>query len=279
MKAIKIRQVVPSLLIVVCITAATTSHAQDAATATTPAQAPEAPLYTYKVAHDHRIGKGDGELRITESGIEYRGASADEARHNRLWRDNDIKRLSLSKTDLRVVVYEAERIPLIPRNTPKAREGKSLRLGSERDYEFQLVEGEVTPDVVRELLRRFKRPIATSVIPDTDEESGKLLFEIPVFYRQLQGGVSGSLRVYEDHVIFAAEAEGKSHYWRYLDIRDIGNLGRYKFEIATYEGQLGTDGKSYIFDLKRPMTSVEYDALWTKIYEREQLPRLLRTLK
>jgi len=177
---------------------------------------------------------------------------------------------------LRVVVYEAERIPLIPRNTPKVREGKSLRLGNERDYEFRLVEGEVTPDVVRELLARFKRPIATSVIPDADEESGGLLFEIPVFYRQLQGGASGILRVYEDHIVFAAEAEGKSRHWRYPDIRDIGNLGRYQFEIATYEGQLGTDGKSYIFDLKRLMTGAEYDALWARIYEREQSPRLRR---
>ena len=280
MKAIIIRHIVWSLLVATCITAgATTSPAQDPVPITAPAQATENALYAFKVTHDHRIGKGDGELRITEQGIEYRGVSADEARHNRLWRDDDIKRLELSKTALRVVVYEAERIPLIPRNTPKVREGKSLRLGNERDYEFRLVEGEVTPDVVRELLARFKRPIATSVIPDADEESGGLLFEIPVFHRQLTGGASGTLRAYEGHVVFDAEAEGESRFWRIEDIRDIGNLGRYQFEIATYEGQLGTDGKSYIFDLKRPMASREYDALWTRIYERELSPRLRRAPK
>jgi len=266
-------------LMVVALTsaAANISLAQDApAPNATPTPDAEPALYTYKVAHDHRIGKGEGELRITETGIEYRGVSEDEARHNGVWRDDDIKRLELSKTNLRVVTYEATQLPLIPRNTPKIREGKSVRLGSEREHEFRLIEGEITPEVVRTLLARFKRPVATSVLPNEDEESGHLIFEIPVFHRRRAGGASGTLRVYEDYVAFNSEQEGHSRYWRYDDIRDIGNLGRYKFEIATYEGQFGTDGRSYIFDLKRPMTSREYDQLWTKIYEREQTPRLRR---
>ncbi len=269
-------------LIVVALTSAAAgiSLAQDPPVPNaSPAPDAQTVLYSYKVVHDHRIGKGEGELRITEKGVEYRGVSADEARHNRLWRDDDIKRLELSKTGLRVIAYEAERIPLIPRNTPKVREGKSLRLGSERDYEFRLVEGQIMPEVVSVLLARFKRPVSTSVLPDMDQESGRLLFEIPVFHRHLTGGASGTLRAYEGHVVFDAEAQGESRFWRIEDIRDIGNLGRYQFEIATYEGQLGTDGKSYIFDLKRPMASREYDALWTRIYERERSPRLRRAPK
>ena len=57
-------------------------------------------------------------------------------------------------------------------------------------------------------------------------------------------------------------------------IRDIGNLGRYKFEIATWEGQFGVDGKSYVFDLKRPLTEVEYESLWKKVYEQGHRMRL-----
>ena len=49
--------------------------------------------------------------------------------------------------------------------------------------------------------------------------------------------------------------------------RDIGQLGRYQFELATWEGQFGVDGKSYIFDLKRPLTEAEYESLWKKVYE------------
>ncbi len=236
-------------------------------------------LYTYKVAHDHRIGKSAGELRITEAGLEYKGESDEEDRHSRVWRDEDIKRFEIKKDELSIIAYEAARIPLIPRKTPKIREGKSVRFGSERKYKFLLLEGEITPDVVRMLLARFKRSIATSVIPNAEEESGKLLFEIPVFHRHTRGGESGILRVFEEHIVFAAEVEGESRHWRYADIRDIGNLGRYKFELATYEGQFGAEGKSYIFDLKRPMTSAEYDRLWTIVYERDQSPRLRRPVK
>ncbi|MDQ3687223.1 MAG: hypothetical protein M3430_16730 [Acidobacteriota bacterium] len=265
------------ILVTITSVAANGSLAQDApAPNASPTPDAESALYTYKVAHDHRIGNGDGELRITETGIEYRGASDTEARHNGVWRDDDIKRLELSKTNLRVVTYEATQFPLIPRNTPKIREGKSVRFSSEREHEFRLVESEITPEVVRTLLARFKRPIATSVLPNEEEESGHLIFEISVFHRQRAGGASGTLRVHEDYVAFNSERDGHSRYWRYEDIRDIGRLGRYKFEIATYEGQFGGDGRSYIFDLKRPMTSREYDQLWAKIYEREQTPRLRR---
>lgn len=225
-----------------------------------------APL-TWKVEHDHAIGEGKGELRITESGIEFDGEGKDENRHSRHWRDDDIKRLELKRNELRVVVYEAVRIPIVPRKAPFT-DGKTIRSGTEHDYVFKLREGEITPEVLSMLLARFNRPVATSVIPPipNDEEAGKLLFEIPVFHRHRAGGRSGVLRVYEQHVVFAAEDTGDSRFWRYSDIRDIGNLGRYGFEIATYEGQFGVDGKSYVFDLKRPMTEAEYEALWTKVY-------------
>ena len=231
-------------------------------------------FYTFKVAHDHRIGKGIGELRINEAGFEYRGESADEERHSQAWRDEDIKRLEISKTGMHIVAYEAARVPLIPRKVPYSRGGRDLRLGSEREHVFRLLEGEITPGVVSTLLARFQRPVRTSVIPDEDEESGNLLFEIPVFHRHRKGGASGTLRVYQDHVVFAAETEDQSRHWRYSDIRDIGKLGRYEFEIATYERQFAADGKSYIFDLKRPMTDAEYDKLWARIYEGERSPRL-----
>lgn len=265
--------------------AAIFTFAQEPTVSSTP-PAPEAEekiavpaLYTYKVAHNHLIGKSEGELRITETGLEYTGESAEEDRHSRVWRDEDIKRFEIKKDELSIIAYEAGRIPLIPRKTPKIREGKSVRFGSERKYKFRLLEGEITPDVVRMLLARFNRSVATSVVPNAEEESGKLLFEIPVFHRHTRGGESGVLRVYQDHVVFEAEVEGESRHWRYADIRDIGNLGRYKFELATYEGQFGAEGKSYIFDLKRPMTSAEYDQLWTIVYERDQSPRLRRPVK
>ncbi len=224
---------------------------------------------TYKVVHDHALGKGRGELHITDTGIDFEGESEDERRHSRTWRDEEIKRLSVSRGELRVTVYEAARIPIIPRKAPFT-DGKAISSGAEHDYLFRLTDEEITPEVVSALLSRFKRPIETSVIPNDATAAGKLLFEIPVFHRHRVGGRSGVLRVYEHYVVFNAEASGDSRFWRYPDIRDIGQLGRYKFEIATYEGQFGVDGKSYVFDLKRPITEAEYEQLWVKVYQQER---------
>lgn len=262
MKAGITRHVIGSVLL-----AATMSAVAMVATAQDPAKDSDQTIATYQVAHDHAIGEGRGELRITESGIEFKGEGKDEERHSRQWRDDDIKRLEISRNELRVVVYEAARIPIIPRKVPFSGGGKAVSFGSEHDYLFRLSSAEITPEVVRTLMARFKRPIATTVVPREDEEAGKLVFEIPVFHRHRAGGESGTLRVYEDRVVFNAEKTGHSRYWRYPDIRDIGNLGRYQFEIATYEGQVGADGKSYVFDLKRPMTEAEYESLWKKVYE------------
>lgn len=226
-----------------------------------------APVVSYKVKHDHAVGSGRGELRIMPDGIEFVGEGEREAAHSRAWRDADVKRIEISADEIEIFVYEAARVPVVPRQVPLVDETISVAVGTERQYEFHLVEGEVSEEVVRALLARFERPVATTVVPNDPDESGRMLFEIPVFHRHVAGGESGTLRVYEHHVVFDAEAPGHSRHWRYSDIRDVGRLGRFKFEIATYERQLATDGKSYVFDLKRPMTEVEYELLWRRLYE------------
>jgi hypothetical protein len=220
---------------------------------------------TYKVRHDHAIGSGPGELLITSEGFEFRG-DGDEAEHSRVWRDADIKRVEIRSGEIEVFAYEAARVPVLPKQLPWVDKTRSIHTGSERQYEFHLVEGEVEPEVVRTLLARFKRPLATTVIPNDPEDSGALLFEIPVFHRHTSGGESGVLRVYERHVVFDADEVDHSRHWRYSDIRDIGRLGRWKFEIATWEDKAWTDGKSYVFDLKRPMTEAEYETLWGNLF-------------
>jgi len=221
---------------------------------------------TYNVEHDHGVGSGKGELKITSESIEYTGISKNEALHSRTWQDSDIKRIEINKKELRIVIYEESRLPIIPRRAPFT-DGKQVKVDTEHDYLFRLQDGEITQELTTMLLERFQRPIASSVVPEKVRETGKLLFEIPVFHRHFRGGVSGILRVYKQFIIFDTEVEGKSRYWRYSDIRDIAKLGQYKFELATYEGQLATDGKSYIFDLKRPMDDKEYDSLWKKLYK------------
>jgi len=219
----------------------------------------------YKVEHKHAIGVGRGELHITKDGIKYSGESQNEPSHSRSWQDLDIKRLEINKKELRIVIYEESHLPIIPRKAPFT-DGKSIKIDTEHDYLFRLQDGEITEELAKTLLERFQRPIASSIIPEKLRETSELIFEIPVFHRHLRGGASGVLRIYGEFIIFDTGVEKGSRYWRYSDIRDIARLGQYKFELATYEGQMATDGKSYIFDLKRPMTDKEYDSLWKKVY-------------
>jgi hypothetical protein len=232
-----------------------------------PADAAIEIVASYRVRHDHVIGSGAGELRITTSGFEFRG-DGEEAEHSRVWRDEDLKRVEIRTRAIELFAYEAASVPILPRELPWVNETKSVRIGSERQYEFHLADGEVPADVVRSLLARFKRPVATTVVPNEPGDSGKLLFEIKVFHRHVSGGESGMLRVYERHIVFAADTEDHSRHWRYSDIRDVGRLGRYQLEIATWEDNRWTDGKSYVFDLKRPITEEEYDTLWRRLYDR-----------
>ncbi len=247
------------LLFAVLLTAPGTLAAQEAPPEPTP-------LFTYQVAHDHRIGRNTGELLLTADGFEYRGTGQDEAGHSQNWRDEDLKPIAIKPREIRLTAYEAARYPLVPKQVPYSKGGKELRLGSEREHVFQLTEGEITPEVVSLLWARFPRPLASSVMPAESTAGGVLLFEIPVFHRQRPGGASGLLRVYEQYVVFAAEKAEAARFWRYTDIRDIGRLGRYGLEIATYEKQFAADGKSYIFDLKRPLAEAAYEKLWARVY-------------
>ena len=118
---------------------------------------------SYQVDHDHAVGSGRGELRITATGFEYRGTSKDEARHSHVWRDGDVKRIDVERTKIKLTVYEAGSVPLLPRQVPFVKETKGIPAGTEHTYEFHLNAGEVSADVVGRILARFPRPVETSI--------------------------------------------------------------------------------------------------------------------
>lgn len=264
----RIRQLVliaPAALAV--LFAAIVSQAKPVAQSPDPVTEGDASSVTYRVVHDHAVGSGNGELTITPTGIEYRGTGDHEALDSRTWNDTDIKRLELHSDRIKVYGYEAARIPILPPIPPFSHDSKAVRGGSERKWEFRLLDKHVDGALVSLLLERFTRPIGTSVLPDQTDLGDAMLFEVPVFHRHRRGGESGLFRVFERHVEFRTEADGHSRWWRYADIRDIGRVGRMQLDLATFEDQFGTDGKSYLFDLKRPMTGREYDALWKRLYD------------
>ena len=202
--------------------------------------------YRFKVKHDHVRKYCVGELVINDSGVEY---LTENEEHARKWDFVDIKMLKLvSPTKLKVLSYETGRLKV-----------------NDRDFSFELTEGEITKGVSDFVLSRVKRPVSTTFVPAGDEQP---VFSIPVRHRRRFGGDSGTLRVYAASVVYESEGEQEnSRYWRWSDIQGIGRSGQFKFSLTTYEPELGGPVKTFDFDLKEPMDDRLYDYMWDRVYK------------
>ncbi len=202
--------------------------------------------YRFKVKHDHVRKYCVGELVIGDSGVEY---LTDNKEHARKWDFVDIKMLKLvSPTKLKVLSYETGRFKV-----------------ADRDFSFELTEGQITKEVSDFVLSKVTRPVSTTFAPATDERP---VFSIPVRHRRRFGGDSGVLKVYPASVVYESEGEReKSRHWRWSDIQGIGRSGRFKFSLTTYEPEFGGPAKTFDFDLKEPMGDPLYDYMWDRVYK------------
>ena len=201
--------------------------------------------YRFKVKHDHVRKYCAGELVINDSGVEY---VTEEKGHSRKWDYVDVKMLKLvSPTRLKVLSYEDSR----------------LKVG-DRDFSFELTEGELTKEVSDFILSKVARPVSTTFVPASDEEP---IYSIPVRHRRRVGGDEGMLKVYPTSVVYESAAGGdNSRYWRWSDIQGVGRSGRFKLSVTTYEPELGGPTKSFDFDLKEQAGDDIYDYMWDRVY-------------
>ncbi|MEW6213537.1 MAG: hypothetical protein AB1631_34900, partial [Acidobacteriota bacterium] len=164
----------------------------------------------------------------------------------------DIKMIKLdSASKMEILTYESSRV----------------KLGRDRDFEFKVIDGEISKEVSDYLLSRVSRPLATSFI-DAEEKG---VYEFAVRHRHRLGDCEGTLRIFDDRVIYESQKAENSRYWRVSDIRSISRTGPYRFSITTFEPQFGGPTKIYNFDLKERMEDGAYDFLWSLIY-RPALP-------
>lgn len=199
--------------------------------------------FRYAVEHDHLIKSCKGELIINNEGVEYRTENKD---HVRKWTYTDIRMIKLdSPKKVEVLTYESKR----------------LTLGRDEIFEFKVLSGEVAKEVSEFLLARVSRPLATSFVQTED----KAQYEFPVRHRHQLSSCQGTLRIYEDKVIYESGKAANSRYWRLSDIQSFSRTGPYQFSITTFEPKFGGPTKTFNFDLKDKMDDVVYDYLWEKI--------------
>ena len=206
--------------------------------------------FRYQVRRDKLLGHAEGELIISAERVEYR---AKKEKEGRVWAYKEIKLFEiLSPTRVRVLTYE---------------DGSRWKLQKDREFTFDIVGAELTQEVSDFLRARISRPFVTSFTG----EGGETLAQIPVKHLQRFGGDQGVLKVYRDRLVYEAKDRSNSRSWRWTDIRSVGRTDTFRFEVLTYEPQLGGPDRSFNFSLKEPMTDETYDLIWNLVFRPKPL--------
>ena len=201
--------------------------------------------FKYKVELDRTIGHRDGELIITDNGVEYHAKREKESRR---WDYDDIKLLEiLSPTRLRIQTYR----------------DRKLYLGKDESVTFKIVEGQLDHHISDFLRERTARPFVTSILEEIEQTS---IAEIPVKHSHRFGGCEGILKVYSDKLEYESKTGHNSRSWRWMDIRSVGRSDLYRFEVETFEPQIGASSRSFNFVLKERMADEIYELIWGRVY-------------
>ena len=212
--------------------------------------------FKYKVELDRMIGHRDGELIITDKGVEYH---AKREKESRSWTYADIKFVEiLSPIRLRIQTYK----------------DRKLYLGADESVTFKIIEGELNHAVSDFLRGRTTRPFVTSFVEENEQTS---IAEIPVKHSHRFGGCEGVLKVYSDKLEYKSKTGHNSRSWRWMDIRSVGRSDIYRFEVETFEPQIGASSRSFNFVLKERMPDEIYELIWGRVYRPTPLIRVIET--
>jgi hypothetical protein len=199
----------------------------------------------FAVRHDHAIRSCLGELIFGDADVEYRTS---EKKHARVWRYEDIQQLGLlGPRKISILTYEDSK----------------WKLGKDREFHFDVIEGEITHALWTMLQSKLTRPLVSAVIPADIAPN----FTIPAKHQRGFGGTQGTLEIAEEYVIYRTETEGDSRVWRYGDISSVGTTGPYQLRVTTMDrvdGEFGSE-RNFVFSLKRALDPQAYDFLWWKI--------------
>ena len=216
------------------------------------AKPPAPPVF--QVRHRHLPGGAEGALRVSDEGIAFE-ESGRFTSHSRQWRFEDIEQLTLSPESLRILTYE----------------NRGWKLG-DRQFVFD----RLPEDSVRQLYELFSGRLDQRFVAALADDQVKPRWKIPVRLTRWRGGEQGSLIAGADRLVFDTDAPEQSRTWRLSDIDNISSSGPFDLTVTTFE----RDGANYAarrdfhFQLKRPMTEADYDALWGDVNRAKALRSL-----
>lgn len=154
------------------------------------ATAAAGPPFELSVKRDRFVGASKGTLVFERDLIEYRTTNTDDARR---WAYDQVKQFQiLSPARIAILTYEDQ---------------GPLKFGADRTFQFAVVEGAVSAELVRFLLDHANQPVVTAVMPLF---RGQRLFSALV-KRQRQGrGSEGSLVMDGEELVYVTERKRKA---------------------------------------------------------------------
>ncbi len=191
---------------------------------------------------DKRFGSERGTLVIAQDGVTFRVAGTQAPWR---WGYDALKQVRLQSTK-RIVLDTYE-------------DQGWLKLGDDRSYEFELVDGNVTPTLAAFLLDRLERPIVTAVMPPLPQAA---LVRVAVKHQRRGNGSEGTLLVYDSGLAYVTEEETEARYWRLRDVASVLQIDPRRLIVTAYEGG---GMRPYTFELKTALTAQAYELLWRRV--------------
>ena len=190
-----------------------------------------------QVQHKHTIGACDGTLIFSPDGVRY---DTEENDHQRSWSYADVKFFEIvSDDELQLHTFEDHGI---------------LRLGQDRKFVFEQVQGQLGVEFYDMLRERSPRPVVTHIVFPTDE-----IVRLGAKHKHRLGGCQGTLTIGQNTIAYESEQSRDSRVWRLQDITTFGSADPFHLRIAT-------PFETYTFDLKERLATSTYDHIWTAVH-------------
>jgi hypothetical protein len=201
--------------------------------------------FELQVKQDRLLRGTPGTLVFTNDGVTFRAKGANE----RVWTYLDLRQIQiLSPTRVALLTY-----------------GESGRLTFRRDerLEFDVTQGQVSPDLVAHLFAHAGKAVVTAVVAP-----GLCCSQADVHAAWRRRGVDaqGVLSLYANAVVFRSERPEDTRVWRYGDLVSWLQVDPVRLEVVALEGGGGST-RRFVFELKEPLPAGFYERVWNRLNE------------
>jgi hypothetical protein len=196
-----------------------------------------------------------GEIRVFSDHIEF---NTPNNKQHLNWKYDMVQQIEiLSPTKLRIWSYEDQ----------------VWLLGRDKRFTFQVFDGKLDEKLISFLRSRVERPFVIAFA--TNEQTETPLAELAVKHFHRLGGCQGTLKIYQNKLVFSTADGQDSREWLWQDIQTISHSDKWELELTSYEKATGVPNRSYRFALKAPIPEKLYEQIWQKVYPSAIFPAKL----